>query len=176
MVDQCPHPEVKLREFTASNGVISYRLQCQGCGTSTKSPRKEDVRRRYPTEIIPPWDESIRDRYQEQRMAQWRAESDARRAEREAELAEQSAEWWERYQTYLGSAAWQARRTKVLERDGYRCQAGLAGCRGKANQAHHLTYDHVFREPLFDLISVCATCHELITFFDRERRAAQHAG
>lgn len=34
--------------------------------------------------------------------------------------------------------AWRAVRVACLVRDGYRCQIGLAGCKGRASQADHV--------------------------------------
>lgn len=44
----------------------------------------------------------------------------------------------------------------MLTRDNYLCQ----GCRvRRATQVHHLTYDHVGNEFLFELVAICETCH-----------------
>ncbi|SEQ08941.1 HNH endonuclease [Flavobacterium urocaniciphilum] len=69
------------------------------------------------------------------------------------------------YNEYLKSETWQFKRKSVLKRDNFICQSCLAN---KATQIHHLTYKHVFNEPLFDLISVCFRCHEIITKMDRK--------
>jgi hypothetical protein len=79
-------------------------------------------------------------------------------------------DWWARYSAYLESEPWKARRKQVLHRSGGFCEAGLGGCMVKAVQAHHLTYRHVFNEPLFDLVAVCVPCHEALTEADRNRR------
>lgn len=67
--------------------------------------------------------------------------------------------WFEGYSEYLKSDKWKAKRLKVLERDNYTCKACETN---KATQAHHLSYEFVFDEPLFHLISVCAPCHDKI--------------
>jgi 5-methylcytosine-specific restriction endonuclease McrA len=74
-----------------------------------------------------------------------------------AEHADDSAQFWARYTEYLNSPEWAARRARILERDGFTCQACLAA---KATQAHHLTYEHVFNELLWELVAVCLGCHE----------------
>ncbi len=72
---------------------------------------------------------------------------------------EQDRRWWAWYDQYLQSPEWQARRRLVLRRAGGKCE----GCRiRRAVQAHHLTYDRVGREMLFDLVAVCAECHNQI--------------
>lgn len=49
-----------------------------------------------------------------------------------------------------------AKRARVLLRAGRKCE----GCGEEATQVHHLTYEHVFEEFLFELIAVCRGCHE----------------
>lgn len=63
------------------------------------------------------------------------------------------------YPKYLASAEWREKRLKVLERDNYLCQSCLTA---KAQAVHHLTYRNVGCEPLFDLVSVCNNCHDII--------------
>lgn len=73
------------------------------------------------------------------------------------------------YDEYLSTPEWDARRRKVLERDGYLCQA----CRvNRATQAHHLTYDRVGHEPLFDLIAICTECHAALHNAERLQKVA----
>ena len=78
-------------------------------------------------------------------------------------------ESWNKYNEYLRSESWRRRSRMCLERDGYKCQA-YEGCLGRATQSHHLTYRHLYNEPLFDLISVCQSCHEKITEMERSSR------
>ena len=40
----------------------------------------------------------------------------------------------------------------------------------RAAQVHHLTYEHVGDELLFELVAVCGQCHDRITAQARERR------
>lgn len=89
----------------------------------------------------------------------------AANAERDAK----NAQWWRDYNAYLLTDKWAAKRRAVLQRDKGICQACLSR---PAKQCHHLTYAHVFDEPLFDLIAVCIPCHDKITKMDRERRNA----
>lgn len=85
--------------------------------------------------------------YYEERRREWAARTPG------------TAEWWQRYNAYLSSVAWKRKRSLVLERDNYVCQ----GCmQQRATQAHHLTYAHVGHELLFELVSVCDTCHHTL--------------
>jgi 5-methylcytosine-specific restriction endonuclease McrA len=82
----------------------------------------------------------------------------------QAFLDERQSLWWRKYTDYLKSPRWRVIRGVVLSRDKGICQACL---REKATEVHHLTYVHIFNEPLFDLVSVCEDCHAKITHLDR---------
>lgn len=61
-----------------------------------------------------------------------------------------------KYQAYLYSDKWKAKRHKVLHRAKYKCER----CKKKqATQIHHLTYKRIFNERLSDLQAVCSSCH-----------------
>ena len=72
----------------------------------------------------------------------------------------------EYYEPYLNSDEWKSKRDLVLKRDSFLCQSCLTS---KATQVHHTTYKHVFNEPLFELVSICKPCHDLITKLDRDK-------
>lgn len=61
------------------------------------------------------------------------------------------------YKHYLKSDKWQQKRLLVLMRDKFRC--ALCGSK-KSLQVHHRTYEHIFNEPLSDLITLCRKCHK----------------
>jgi hypothetical protein len=64
--------------------------------------------------------------------------------------------WWDNYNTYLASPEWRAKSLAVRARDPV-CQ----GCRQNfSEQAHHVTYRNVGHEFLFELIALCAKCHD----------------
>lgn len=67
-----------------------------------------------------------------------------------------------RYQTYMSSDAWRQKRLLVLERDLHKCTARMKGCTIKANHVHHVSYEFLGDEPLWDLQSVCVNCHRRI--------------
>jgi hypothetical protein len=104
------------------------------------------------------WDETLSPQYNEHR-----------RAHDIEERKQKTKAWWAKYNEYLRSPKWASKRRVVLGRD-LDCQACLDR---PSTQVHHLTYDHVFDEPLFDLVGVCAPCHDLITNIDRKRRAGE---
>jgi len=99
----------------------------------------------------------------ERERLKWQNES-AMRAQLDHE---RNQEWWTRYNAYLNGPVWRAKRDAVMRRAGNLCEGCL---NAKATEVHHLTYDHVFNEPLWDLRATCHTCHERVTELDRARR------
>lgn len=160
---QCDHADTEIRKRKDAAGRWVYQRQCVACGRSAGSLI---ALKKVPNVwAVKEWDEAIE--------AEGRAEADRECQERREawsqEREQQSAERWAAYNAYLQTAKWFGKRARVLERDNYVCQACL---HGKATQVHHLTYAHIFNEPLFDLVSVCQVCHEAITKMDREARGA----
>lgn len=75
---------------------------------------------------------------------------------RRFELNEIQVKRKEKYNEYLKSDEWYRIRQIVLERDKFICQGCL---KNRATDVHHKNYDNLFNEVLFDLVSVCRTCH-----------------
>lgn len=148
----CRHDLVRLTFIRSVSGTVQYRKQCLECGVIVgKSAIPYDALEEAEKEGAIPFNRDLERRYSRSRNARF---IELHTAKREAE---QDA-WWERYDAYLRSPEWKARRAKVLERDPV--------CRGcgvrPSTQVHHLTYDRVTREMLFDLVGICADCHEAI--------------
>jgi hypothetical protein len=158
----CKHPTTAIRFRTRSNGTNACVYQCLTCGREVRQVGRNDRARAVLTSRDP-FDEVLRARIEaayythveedrQRRAAEWAQEVEDRRAAQ----AREQAEWWHMYNDYLASAEWRMRRQRVLERDGHMCQGCLTR---KATQVHHLSYAHVTREPLFELISICDACH-----------------
>lgn len=66
-------------------------------------------------------------------------------------------EWWRTYNDYLASERWHDKRRKVLDR----CKGICEGCGiNRATEIHHLTYEHIGSELLWELAATCRECHE----------------
>lgn len=65
------------------------------------------------------------------------------------------------YYQYLESDSWRDRVRKTHERDGYRCV--ICGRSNRMLETHHLTYKRLGDEQPEDLITVCDTCHRIIS-------------
>lgn len=144
---ECAHESTEVRGKRTTVG-IQYRKQCLTCGRSASNA----ISHALVTTFVD-WDEDLERRWEDQASQFHRV----RREAREAEL-NQTAEAQESYRLeYMRSPEWWAKRTAVMERELGVCQ----GCRtAKANQVHHLTYRHLGRELLFELVALCRPCHE----------------
>lgn len=158
---KCDHPHMVVCRRIIGDGREVFYRQCTTCGTGHAAKKATLSVSEQATEIW--WDDDIRARwdraYQDRYTAIYAA--------RQAEMAQQQDAWWQWYNRYLASPAWKAKRLRTLERDRYMCQGcGVA----RATQVHHLTYDRVGDEMLFDLASVCEACHQKI--HDKKEAAA----
>jgi len=68
------------------------------------------------------------------------------------------------YVEYLQTELWKSTRTKVLDRDGYKC----VFCTDPADEVHHCNYnERTLKGGIQDLVSVCSLCHRRIEFDER---------
>ena len=157
---ECQCSDTRVVKRVIASGSTRFERQCQRCGNSravakaSLTWRDKQEAGEYEKSLIENWQKKVSDFYER------------RRQECAAFQQQQNAAWWARYSEYLESDKWKLKSRKVIERDKT-CQACLTR---EARQAHHLTYDHVFDEPLFDLVGVCVQCHDKITAMDRARR------
>jgi 5-methylcytosine-specific restriction endonuclease McrA len=131
-------------------GLVRYWRQCLDCGNPVGSQISK-AEALHETNNSPA-------RFDELAYVEGRKRADAFYSER---ARARDAEWAERrawYDAYLTSPEWRARREKVMRRANGVCEGCLAS---RAVHVHHLTYAHVGRELLFELVAVCESCHEL---------------
>lgn len=84
--------------------------------------------------------------------AKWEAELLAR----EQTKALEDADWHRRHEAHLRSPRWRELRVLVMRRSDDVCE----GCGTRmADEVHHLSYDHLGDEFLFELVALCRTCH-----------------
>lgn len=141
--DACDHQETEVRRRRIRDGRTQYRQQCKRCGKSIGGAVSKKELRGETLEF---------DEVAEQRFMNDMAARRKRRAEQRRE------QWFAEYNQYLQSDEWATRREKVMKRAGGVCE----GCReNRATQVHHLTYDNVGRELLFELVAICDDCHEI---------------
>jgi 5-methylcytosine-specific restriction endonuclease McrA len=147
----CDGDQSELRQRHLGNGSIQIVYQCLTCGRSACNPIAKSAVRGW--DELPMWDESLADRYDNQR---------------DVERLEKQSDWFKDYQAYLQTKKWRQKHDAVMERAGGLCE----GCRAaRAVQVHHLTYAHVKNEFLWELVAVCKACHDR---FHEPREANGH--
>lgn len=147
---ECHHPESELRAATKANGVKVFYRQCLHCGNYAHANVRVGSLTKAEREAAPEIDRDLRKQWWDN---QW-SDYTARRNEK---AAAETAEFWAWYDDYLNSGAWKERRRLVMARADGQCEGcGLT----RATQVHHLTYQRVGDEMLFDLVAVCDACHE----------------
>ena len=144
----CDHPNTELRAKRISTG-IQYKQQCLVCGRAASNAIKHDEVKVFP----PEWDEQIAMRWEAAARERHQADLDAR----DGQISTESLERRETYQRYLCSTEWRERRRLALLRDRNICQGCL---NARAVEVHHLTYAHIGRELMYELVSLCSACHE----------------
>lgn len=146
---ECEHARVtKPRARAVRGGSVQYRRQCLDCGAPVGNPISKEAVLAETRGVDPrQFDEALFTLKEEERELLYRNHLD-----------QASAAWWIWYNEYLSSPEWQARRIKVFSRRQNTCE----GCGDReATQVHHLTYAHVGAEFLFELVGLCAACHDL---------------
>lgn len=156
MRNDCAHLDVALVYKVSAGGKRRYHYQCLDCDQRVGDVVRQADLSQAEMQGAPQFDEVGRraDYSREQRKL------------REEHGARQRA-WWEKYNAYLLSPEWQARRQLVLRRAARVFRRDAQGdiiCEGcglnPAAHVHHLTYEHVFEEFLWELQAVCKACHE----------------
>lgn len=152
----CIKPDKIFVNLPRADSKPTKREYCRNCGT-TSPVIKMDPSNEYLT--LPVLDKLVQKDTQSCRQNRSADFFQYLKQRREEMLEKRNDEFWSKYTLYLNSDDWKNKRSLVLKRDNNICQACLTNA---ANQVHHLTYERVFNEPLFDLVSICNTCHDKI--------------
>lgn len=148
-MSECKECNFEFVKKTKSNGGLMLQKQCQSCGQKDGISYKfAEAGGKYKVSLLPDFNQELEDKYYEMQMKK-----------RMEERIEKRQEFFNEYSVYLKSDKWQRKRKKVLERDNYICKACETN---KATEVHHTSYEFIYDEPLFDLVSVCNPCHEKI--------------
>lgn len=142
--DSCGGAQTELRKKIASNGAEMFAYQCTTCGRSASSWIKRSAI--AAPDNVGAWDHELQSRYDDYNRALWLDERT--QVQRQRRLF---------YQQHLLSPKWRSIRARVLQRARGQCE----GCgQAEAREVHHLTYDHLGDELLFELVALCGPCHE----------------
>lgn len=155
-VPYCDHrqSEKTLTRRTIKDGRVQVYWQCQRCGGTVGGPvGRAEVG--GPVDQLPAFDL--------ERAARWRARKEAAITKIVMTTLNDPGKPSSDYQAYLASTRWAAKREAVMRRCGGVCE----GCgEATATEVHHLSYDHVYDEFLWELVAVCAECHRRAHYQD----------
>jgi len=147
----CDHSSTTLTRKHSSNGVVRFVRQCDRCGADKGVVPKQSLSEAE-RGSAPDFDRARESAWMK---ARW---------ERHGQLVEQAdavekRDWDGWYEEYRKSPEWRAKVKKVMRRAHGKCE----GCaEAGAVDAHHITYDRVGGEMLFDLVAICRKCHEQV--------------
>ncbi len=151
----CKHENTVKCRKQQTNGKVAVK-QCADCGQSLGCIPKKTVN--Y-FELAPMFDEALEAAGRAIRQRHYQEIWEKARAAQHLQQYQKNADWNRRYQAHLLSDKWRRLRVKVFARSKGMCE----GCaERRAVQVHHLTYDRMGFEMLFDLAAVCKRCHEEI--------------
>jgi 5-methylcytosine-specific restriction endonuclease McrA len=106
-------------------------------------------------EQLEEWDEELKNVYWERE----RRAHEKKTAARVEQAEKKDAEWWAFYDEHIKSAKWRGLRRAVIRRCGGRCE----GCaEAEVEHVHHLTYNNLGDELLFQLVGLCRDCHQRV--------------
>jgi 5-methylcytosine-specific restriction endonuclease McrA len=139
----CQHSATKFARKQVS-GRYRFYNQCQQCGQ--KVGREVPVLKA--TSGYVPWDSELEESGKNRQRA--------RRFHKHVQSLVDREDWQRRYENHLASLKWRKLRELVFKRSGGLCE----GCGVRpAHQVHHLTYEHMGDEFLWELQAVCKVCH-----------------
>jgi hypothetical protein len=154
---ECLHEKSNIVYKVDITGKKRYVRQCVNCGRAVSQQLKtESALIELGFLKCHSFDEELQNEY-------WKKRSELGQA---AAVKSQLA-WRNYYEEYLQSEEWEQRRQAVFKRDGSICQSCLTV---NATQVHHIRYDNLGHEPLFDLISICTKCHKKLHAIRNERK------
>jgi hypothetical protein len=154
--DCCTSPDKLFVNLPRADGKPTKREYCRNCGSTSAVIKMNPVTEHI---ALPLLSKDVQNATQTaRREKQMNFYAFIKKSKDEA-IQKENDEFKERYHNYLKTKEWASRRIKVLKRDQFICQGCL---KNKATQVHHTTYQHIFNEPLFELVSVCDECHNKI--------------
>ncbi|MGJ8560127.1 MAG: HNH endonuclease [Litorimonas sp.] len=147
----CTHEKTSFVMRTVSDGSKQYVEQCLKCGLQRGSARSQK-------DIIvepEPWDESLAPSYDRAKKKQL----DEIFAKHLTIQKRKTGRFSEKYVKHLSSEKWLKTRVKIFRRANNLCEGCLEN---PARDIHHLTYENLGDEFMFELIALCRPCHERV--------------
>lgn len=148
MDNECEHDFMPV-EFVTSTGGTQIRQFCKKCfhKTSKSEPKEKYAGKNLPRRTFEDYDKFVTEFYKD--------DSTKYQDFIQSLMGDTGEPFKLRYQRYIDSPEWKALRENALKRDEYKCRI----CGAPAEEVHHLTYTHLEKEFIFELVSLCWNCH-----------------
>jgi len=144
----CNHELCELRRRIIKGGAESYVRQCIQCGKTSQPVKKTAALVELNGDTAPEYDNDLESKWNNHKSKEY---DKVRKEYRKKRVDD--------YGDYLSSKAWKEKRQKVMKRANWICE----GCgENPASEIHHISYEHVKNEFLFELVAVCSDCHDRI--------------
>lgn len=159
---ECPHETTELTLRTYNNGTLAAVNQCISCGhhfsTISQSglniyqlPSFNEDKCLQMKKAYSMWLSTYVDEMRAA-MLKFNEETHQKIASGQVTVIDHTT-----YGTYYSSQEWANARTRIMKRDGYRCQ--VQACTNRSECVHHISYNRLGCENDLDLISLCNRCH-----------------
>lgn len=145
----CLHVKQEVRRYVDAGGASHMKRQCVACGISVGS----SIAKAIAPKDVPDWDTCLRDRVE----AKYCKDREDIIQKHIALQKRRESSWHKRYSEHLRSPEWAEIRRRVFRRSAGVCE----GCgSAEAKEVHHISYDNMGMEFLFQLVAVCSKCHD----------------
>lgn len=148
--DRCEHSQTRLVRYQTASEVLTARRQCLLCDDMVGGAVKKTEIEHFQSLPIVTCAEVER-----LRKERWERTTSVYAEGRE----NQNAAFWRFYNKYINSDAWRTKRQQAIQRAAGSCAGCNASLRSPIH-VHHLTYDHLGDELLFELVVICERCHQ----------------
>jgi len=146
---KCEHEKFEVLNLEMSNGKSMLKKYCLQCEHTFDNPLKQSDYN------ISKLRKSTNEKYHEWRQKKTQSDMFEFYEIIKNRLSIKSVIAKSEYKEYIETDWWKSLRKKILIRDNYTCQI----CKCKAEEVHHLTYQHKGKEYSFELVSLCHNCH-----------------
>ena len=137
-----------MRQRIIKGGSQSYVRQCIQCGKTSQPVKATVALAELNGHVATKYDNELESNWYTRKSKEY---GEARKRYRKKRV--------DSYGDYLSSDIWKKKRNKVMERANGICE----GCGDSpAVEVHHISYEHVEHEFLFELVAVCSECHDRI--------------
>lgn len=144
----CEQSNTALTHMISRDGRSQHVKQCQKCGEQFGSP----VKQLTPSKDLPDFDIDLKVSCYDE-TTKLLLNCDQKHARKQITRGKILSK---DHHDYLKSEKWNNKRLKVLKRANFKCE----GCmEAKATEVHHLTYDNLKDELLFQLVAICRHGH-----------------